>query len=270
LCRSPRTRRLFPIGEFTIWRCTACSGGFATPVPRLSDVGAIYDDGYAVEYLDGVMHGEEFARARFDMVIQVLGQVLAGLPTRKGRRVLDVGCGSGRFLALFAGAGWRTVGVEMSPRLAAFARDQMGLDVTQEDFLGAPLEGSFDLILMFHVIEHFVDPVAAVRRARELLAPGGAVFVETPNWESIGARWRGRRWSHYIPPEHLLYLGPRSMEALARTCGLSTALCRTWTPPVLQSVDGLPRPVRDLARGAYRLSSRAGVGPALQYVGLNP
>jgi hypothetical protein len=78
----------------------------------------------------------------------------------------------------------------------------------------------------------------------------------------------GRRWSHYIPPEHLVYFGPRAIVSLAAACGFSTRVCRTWTPPILQSIAGLPRPIRDTAAGVYRLAARAGVGPALQYVGV--
>jgi SAM-dependent methyltransferase len=268
LCRSPRTRRLFPVGGFSIWRCSDCGGGFATPVPQRSEVGAIYDDGYGGEYLEGVMHSEAFAQARFDMVLHVLGEVVPSLLAREGRRVLDVGCGSGRFLALLGRSGWRTVGVEMSPPLASYAREQMGLEVIEHDFLSTPPVGRFDLVTMFHVIEHFVDPVAAIRQARKLLDHGGAVYIETPNWESIGARLRGPRWSHFIPPEHLVYLGPRSVVRLAEACRFETAMCRTTTPPVIESIRRLPRPIRELGRGAYRVASRLGYGPALQYMGL--
>jgi SAM-dependent methyltransferase len=259
---------MFTVGDFEVLRCRRCTGGFVSPLPERSEIPAIYDDRYGDGYLDGVMHGEAFVRERYGLVESALGDVLPELVGRPVRRALDVGCGSGRFLACLREGGWQTVGVEISPRLAVFARDRLALDVLQVEFLDVAPGRPFDLVTMFHIVEHFIDPIAALRHARSLLRPGGALFVETPNWESIGARLRGPRWSHFIPPEHVVFLGPRSIRRLAESSGFSTLLCRTTVPPIVESVSRLPRLLRPVAAATYRLAASAGYGPALQYIGV--
>lgn len=271
ICGSYRVRKLFLVGEYQITRCHECAGGFVLPMPSPSDMSAIYSDQYGDGYLDGPMHGQQFAEDRFRTVMGLLDGLDLPVPRLPQRRALDVGCGSGHFLALLRGAGWETRGLELSPRLVGYAVKELGLDVYRADFLAADLpDESFHFISMFHVIEHFSDPRAAVKKAVRLLVPGGLLFIETPNWESIGALVRGKHWSHFIPPEHLVYFGPRAIRSLGKSCGLVSVACRTTTPAVLTSLGSLTGPARSVGVAAYRLASGLGRGPALQYLGSKP
>jgi SAM-dependent methyltransferase len=134
-------------------------------------------------------------------------------------RLLDVGCGKGRFLAAARDAGWQVLGVEFSPTSAAAARLAHGVDVVSGDFLEAPLEGDFDVITMWHVLEHLPDPAAAIGRAAELLRPGGRLVVSVPNVDSLQARLGGERWFHLDLPRHLFHFGPRSLSAMVGRAG---------------------------------------------------
>jgi SAM-dependent methyltransferase len=271
LCRSTRATYLFRVGAYRVYRCRGCTGGYVSPRPQFSEISGIYGEGYGEDYMGSVMHGESFAELRLPGVMSAIRAWHPVVLDKTPRRAFDVGCGSGHFLALLRNAGWEASGVEVSPGLASYARESLGLDVQQGEFLGADLPiGHFDLVTMFHIVEHFIDPITAVRKSFELLAPGGVLFVETPNWESIGARLRGSRWAHYIPPEHLIYLGPRSMKRLGAFCGLSMVMCRTTTPPVLGSLQPLPLPARRLGALLYRLASLLGYGPALLYMATRP
>ena len=270
ICGSGRVKGLFEVGAYHIMLCRDCGGGFIWPMPRASELPGIYGERYGDDYLKGVMHEASFAEARFQDVIAAIGRWHPATLGRQRRRVLDVGCGSGRFLALLRDAGWEVHGVEISSGLSKYARE-LGLDVLQGEFLAADLPiGAFDLVCMFHVVEHFIDPAAALRKVHDLLAPGGVLFVETPNWSSIGALVRGPRWSHFIPPEHVTYLGPKSVSRLAESCGLSTVMCRTITPPVIQSLQALPGVARTIGILLYDLASLLGRGPSLQYMGRRP
>jgi SAM-dependent methyltransferase len=135
-------------------------------------------------------------------------------------RLLDVGCGKGRFLAAARDAGWEVLGVEFAPASAEAARAAYGIDVAVGDFLDLPLEGGFDVITMWHVLEHLPDPLAAVARAEELLAPGGRLVISVPNIESLQARLGGERWFHLDLPRHLMHFSPRSLSALVDRTGL--------------------------------------------------
>ena len=133
------------------------------------------------------------------------------------------------------------------------------------DFLALDLPpDAYDLVTMFHVIEHFDDPSAAVAKCHGLLRDGGVLVMETPNWRGIGALVRGSRWSHIVPPEHLNYFGPAALSGLALRGGFASAGAMTITPQVIEAVAKAPRLVARAARTAYRLASLLGVGTTLQ------
>lgn len=134
-------------------------------------------------------------------------------------RLLDVGSGRGRFLAAANGAGWDVRGVEFAPASAESTRAAFGIDVVVGDFLNAPLDSEYDVVTMWHVLEHLPDPTAAIRRAHGLLRSGGRLVVSVPNVDSTQARFGGEDWFHLDPPRHLFHFGPRSLGAMVARCG---------------------------------------------------
>jgi SAM-dependent methyltransferase len=144
------------------------------------------------------------------------------LPAMPGGRLLDVGCGSGGFLAHMAELGWRVQGVDPDPAAVAEAREA-GLEVTLgtlADLDTEKLGGAFDAITLSHVIEHVHDPGADLRRVRDLLHPGGLLWIATPNLEALGLRRFGRDWLGLDPPRHLVLFTRSSLEGLVREAGL--------------------------------------------------
>jgi SAM-dependent methyltransferase len=134
-------------------------------------------------------------------------------------RVLDVGCGTGEFLVAMRDAGWEVAGIEPHPPSAWIARET-GLEVQQSSFHEADLpERAFDAVTLNHVIEHLHDPAAALSRCRELLQPGGTLWVATPNADALGHRRFGPAWFGLDPPRHLVVLTPRALEGLLREAG---------------------------------------------------
>ena len=155
--------------------------------------------------------------------------------------------------------------MEVLPQSGEYARNEFGLDVTVGDFLGVDIApDSFDLVTMIHVIEHFIDPNRAVQKTRDILKPGGLFFLETPNWDGIGAIVQKERWSHLIPPEHLNYFGPSSMRVLAERNGFQILSMKTVTPPYLVSIQRFPILLKRILRLAYSFSSFLNRGPTLQ------
>jgi SAM-dependent methyltransferase len=149
------------------------------------------------------------------------------LRARPGRRLLDVGCGSGRFIRLMQELGWRAEGVDFDKAAVETARRD-GLSVR----LGA-LEaqgyagGSFDAVTINHVIEHVPDPVGLLRESHRILAPSGQIIVVTPNAASLGhARFRDA-WRGLEPPRHLQIFSPQSMRAALERAGFTGCSIRT-------------------------------------------
>ena len=137
-------------------------------------------------------------------------------------RLLDIGSGKGRFLAAARGRGWDVIGVEYASATAAAATAAYGIPVISGDFLDAPIEGPFDVVTMWHVLEHLPDPPAALRRVEGLLRPGGrGVVGSVPNIDSTQAHLGGEAWLDLDPARHLFHFSPRSLRAMVEGSGFA-------------------------------------------------
>ncbi|MHB9091376.1 MAG: class I SAM-dependent methyltransferase, partial [Chloroflexota bacterium] len=137
-------------------------------------------------------------------------------------RLLDVGCGAGLFLRQAQTAGWQARGIEPSASAVAYARGRFGLEIHLGTLADAPLAGeTFDIITLWHVLEHTPDPVATLRQGAGLLAPGGMLLVAVPNFGSLEALLFGRRWYSLDAPRHLYDFVPATLEALLAKAGLA-------------------------------------------------
>jgi SAM-dependent methyltransferase len=137
-----------------------------------------------------------------------------------GSRLLDVGAGTGFFVAAAGECGFVAIGIEPSDLAARFGREQLGVDVRTgylEQLELAP--GPFDAITMWHVLEHVPDPVALLRTVRARLDAGGVLFVEVPNIESVGAEIFAGRWAHLDHLAHACHFAPRSLAIAVERAG---------------------------------------------------
>jgi SAM-dependent methyltransferase len=134
-------------------------------------------------------------------------------------RLLDVGSGKGAFLAAARDAGWDALGVEYAPEAAEAARATFGVDVIVGDFLEVRQLGTFDVVTMWHVLEHLTNPMGALAHAAESLKPGGRLLVSVPNLDSLQARLGGDDWFHLDLPRHLFHFTPRSLTTLVERAG---------------------------------------------------
>ncbi|MBI4349612.1 MAG: class I SAM-dependent methyltransferase [Elusimicrobia bacterium] len=155
--------------------------------------------------------------------------------------LLDVGAGKGEFLEVATRRGWRAVGVEPSPGLAAYAGSS-GAVVHQGtlDEVAALHGATFDVVTLNHVLEHVDRPRALLEAVRERLRPGGVVYVEVPNCDAMLLRLadayfraRGLRWSSRLSPFHAPFhrygYTKRSLRASLRACGFEVARARTFS-----------------------------------------
>ena len=194
-----------------IVQCSAC--GMVSSVPVIDPEGiresyeAVVDDDYLAE--------EEGRRELFAWVLG--SQAGYAVP---GRRLLELGSNVGLFLDVARSAGWDAVGYEPSRWAVETGRQRFGVDLREgvlED-VDEP-SGSFDAVVMLDVLEHLVDPLAALRRLGALVGPDGLVTLSTVNISSIHARLRKERWPWLIRP-HLHYFSPETLHAMLLAAGL--------------------------------------------------
>jgi SAM-dependent methyltransferase len=235
-------------GSWTLIRCGGCRSAYLDPRPTPETLELAYRSYYThgaaapPPPVGRVRQGlaGDYRRARFGYaqgpaipggrliprVAPSRGALVAReirhLPATPGGRLLDVGCGSGAFLAQMAELGWRTEGIDPDPAAVAGAREA-GLSVTQgtlADLDPAEHAGAFDAITLSHVIEHLHDPAGDLRRIDLLLRPGGLLWIATPNLEALGLRRFGPAWLGLDPPRHLVLFTRASLERLVRGAGL--------------------------------------------------
>lgn len=219
-CAGERLRSVFgPRVLPWVVECESCALRFANPQPSDDELGAIYDEHYYEQF--GFVEGPHtsdaaLARTKRATYASVLELALPALRS-SGKRLLDVGCGLGFSLLAARDRGFDATGIDpLAPEDPAARPGRRVLRATLESY--AP-EAPLDVVSMIDVIEHVRDPVATMRRAGELLAPGGVLALATNDCSSLGARLLGPRWTHYHRA-HLWFFTPATLSALAERAGL--------------------------------------------------
>ena len=136
----------------------------------------------------------------------------------EGGRLLDVGCGNGYFLEAARRAGFEVAGLDLSEWATRYVREVFGVNVATCDALDADFPpGCFDVVTLWHNLEHARDPVAVLRRVAEWLAPDGTVILRVPNFFSFDRLWHRDQWQRLSVPYHLVHFTPDTLRrALAR------------------------------------------------------
>jgi SAM-dependent methyltransferase len=139
---------------------------------------------------------------------------------KKGR-ILDIGCGRGEFLSLMKNRGWEAIGLELNEETAWNARNAFGLEIWTDSLADARFEdNSFDVITLWHVLEHLPNPVLTIEECRRILKPSGLIVIALPHFGSLQARISGKYWFHLDLPYHLFHFTDKNLELLLRKFSL--------------------------------------------------
>lgn len=201
----------------------------------------------------------------------IVDREIRHLPAIENGRLLDVGCGSGHFVAHMAALGWRAEGLDPDPTAVAGARDA-GLAVTEgtlADLDDDAHTGAYDAVTLSHVIEHVHEPGAELRRICRLLRPGGLLWIGTPNLDSLGHRRFGGAWLGLDPPRHLVLFTETSLRRLLRESGFGPGAPPTPQPQAWAqfsqsaAIEQGRAPLEGPARDAPRLRALAALADRL-------
>ncbi len=248
-------------GRFTYVRCNTCGIVFLHPRPPAHEMCRYYPDHVTPVRKDTEASLGERTRRYLKRIVAedwygyslgsrtISRQPLIGLrkaltfalrpllrqvpPHRLDGRVLDIGCGSGGYLAFLAGLGWSCYGVETGAKSRAYAQEVLGLTVHPGplEACGFP-DGFFDVVTMWHVIEHLADPIGTFREIHRILKPDGAVLLRTPNIDSWEARWFRANWYGMDSPRHVCLFSPDTLHALLGRSGFAVTASRYQYHPV--------------------------------------
>jgi SAM-dependent methyltransferase len=259
ICGSGDTTPVFIKDGFQLGRCSKCGLTFVTNPPTSSELDKLYsfDQGYH----------SNFASPAADMLPQVSAarRHLRDLARfRTEGKLLDVGCSVGVFLNEARNSGWVVSGVERSSDSARVGRERFGLDIIAgeltEDTFG---DDAFDVITMWDVIEHFENPLSALKIVARVLKDDGVLLMETPNIDGLFPRLSYKLahkldyWPHPEPPGHLFQFSKRSVSRLLESAGLRAVYIGDRRIPLSYSF-GRPR---DLLQSPKRLAYAVAFAP---------
>ena len=245
LYRSLKDRLFGAPGEWGFRRCTGCHHVWLDPRPIEAEIHKAYADYYTcasqsarstekpqsrlpLQWILRIayflfMHGTSLCKQKEQLGVMYLDAVAPG-------RLVEVGCGNGRFLARMRELGWSVQGVEVDSQAARSAQETFQVPVHVGSLQSAAFaESSVDAIAMNHVIEHVHDPLSILRECQRVLRPGGHLVVVTPNIESLGHRRFSADWFHLDVPRHLHLFNEKTLRVCAERAGFHS--CRTWTTP---------------------------------------
>lgn len=190
-------------------------------------------------------------RRKAHILLQAMQPYLPVLSPSAGAKALDVGCGDGKFLNALQDLGWNTYGIEPSSHVA-FQRHQR--------LESPPQDGTFDLVVLHHVLEHVTDPLGLLRQVGATLRDGGALFISVPRLDTLPQHGDFRYCIN--SRNHPLAFSEMCLRGLLARAGFATAVL---DEPELDRVftDGQPLRLRLLA-------TRTSSPPALPRAPLQP
>lgn len=201
-------------GSWRIVQCRNCGLGILSPLPEPDQIASFYRDDFYTDQGERFNSGVERLRARLG---QLRGRTLKKL-IKPGGRILDFGSGAGHFGAAMKQAGYPVENAD----LASGASDNVGANrlemVDGRPRLNYP-DGHFEAVTLWYVIEHLLDPGAALAEFNRVLKPGGVLLLSQQNFASLQARRFGPCWLILDPPRHIYQFDPVNLSRLARQTG---------------------------------------------------
>jgi 2-polyprenyl-3-methyl-5-hydroxy-6-metoxy-1,4-benzoquinol methylase len=230
--------------RFVYHRCGSCATLVLRPVP--GDLGRYYPNEYYTLPPDrrSLLAKVGAERYKTELVSEF---VSCG-------RLVEIGPAIGGFAVLAQEAGYETSVIEMDAACCRFLRDVVGVEVHETSEPVDPLRthGPYDVIAMWHVMEHLTNPAEVVSAAAAALAPGGAIVIAAPNPQAWQFRVLGRRWAHRVAPRHLFLIPLAELASIARSLGLKVVVATTLDPGTLfWNSFGWRESLAGFARGRY-------------------
>jgi ubiquinone/menaquinone biosynthesis C-methylase UbiE len=200
--------------DFSVYLCKNCSNGFSFPFMTNTALKEYYPDDYNcfsnhkgfVGWIQRIKSGNDVS-------------IIVKLLRNTGKELFEIGSGSGFFLSLLAEKGLKISGLEPSLSGAKYAKENFSIDLSNcffEDFVS---ENKYDMVIAFHVLEHFNCPVSALIKIKYMIKEQGYLYLKVPRLDSWPAKVYGKFWHGYDLPRHRFHFTKKGLIELLNNHG---------------------------------------------------
>jgi len=230
-CPSCRSERIQPAltavdhtvshETFAIWQCEQCTLRFTQDIPDTASIGRYYRSD---NYISHSNTSKGLINSLYHMVrketLAEKYRLVASATRIKQGRLLDIGAGTGAFIAHMQNRGWESIGLEPDSSAREVAQADHQVQLLEIDQLFSLPSDGFDAITLWHVMEHVHDLHGYMEHLKALVRRSGRIFIAVPNYTSYdGSVYRGN-WAAYDVPRHLYHFSPAAMQTLLEAHGL--------------------------------------------------
>lgn len=258
-------------GEFPLIRCPICGLIYVSPRPGADEMEDYYPQNYA-PYKKAI-EDEKWILMRWirRRNIRKYRRVVEQYVSSGHKKILDVGCSTGIFLAEMRDAGWTVVGTDINAKVIDYTRQRFNLDVIQGQFsevLQTLSFAAFDAVTMWDVLEHTYNPLETLKQVNMYMEMGGFVFLTFPHYESLDRKLYKRFWIGYDAPRHLFAFTREVISKMLVEAGFTVNTIRcafggyyTTIPSLLRVINSSP-----LAEKARNVLNRLFYIPGLRFI----
>lgn len=207
---------------YSFYKCTGCTLVQIRPFPNKKKIDKYYSyvdgDNHAkiknqqINFLHRLPFGKTMLKKYIDLCYRQRYQLIMKLHS-KGK-ILDIGCGEGSFLKKFPSEKWKRTGIEINKNLATMAHRT----VKHAKIITVPVELStlpkqnFDIVTMWHVLEHIQNPKIVLKSLKKIISPHGYLVIEVPHGNSLYRKLFSTHWQLLLLPQHIFFWTKKSIK----------------------------------------------------------
>jgi len=201
---------------FSIQQCVSCGFVFTNPRPEIQDIGKYYN---AAGYLSHQSHSKGFVQsiyryARNYMKKKKLSLIQNEIGKKDNFTLLDFGCGTGDFLSFIKENNIQAEGIEPDEHARSVAKNINKLDVFSLEDMNTITNDKYDVITLWHVLEHVYNLHEQIDYFHKWLKPNGKLIIAVPNIESYDAKKYQQHWDGLDVPRHIYHFSPKNIAQI--------------------------------------------------------
>ena len=201
--------------SFNIAKCDNCGFLFTNPRPDENGIQKYYESD---EYLSHSKDKKGILSTVYNFVrnYSIRKKYNLIVKLKPSGSILDIGCGTGEVLKHFSDNGWDVQGIEPADNARDYAKNTLNLPVDNEGLLNQIKSNSFDVVTLWHVLEHVPKLQERMQQINRILKDDGVLIIALPNYNSWDAKHFSTFWAAWDVPRHLYHFSQKTFSLLAK------------------------------------------------------